>query len=59
MIAVATGHHCIRTGARIVLDVGKGRQETAGATLVAPRIDDKSNRRYHRVAETFRSGETY
>jgi len=49
LIAIATGHHCIQTGALIVLDVNRGRQEATGATLVAPRVDDKSDRRYNRV----------
>ena len=49
VIAIATGHHSIQTGALIVLDVGRGRQEAAGATLVAPRVDDKNDRRYNRV----------
>ena len=49
VIAVATGHHCIQTGAIILLDVDHGRQEATGATLVAPRVDDKSDRRYNRV----------
>ena len=49
LIAIATGHHSIQTGALIVIDARKGRQETSGATLVAPRVDDKSDRRYRRV----------
>ncbi|NQU25581.1 MAG: hypothetical protein HQ567_30210, partial [Candidatus Nealsonbacteria bacterium] len=49
LIAIATGHHCIQTGALIVIDVKQGRQETAGVTLVAPRVDDKKDRRYRRV----------
>jgi len=49
VIAIATGHHCIQTGALIVLDVRKGCQEATGATLVAPRVDDKTDRRYNRV----------
>ncbi len=49
LIAIATGHHCIQTGALIVLDVKKGRQEATGATLVAPRVDDKTDRRYNKV----------
>ena len=49
LIAVATGHHCIQTGALIVIDVRKGRQEAEGVTLVAPRVDDKKDRRYRKV----------
>ncbi len=49
VLAIATGHHCIQTGALMLLDVKKGRQETTGATLVAPRVDDKKDRRYRRV----------
>jgi len=49
VIAIATGHHCIQTGALLLLDIRKGRQERSGATLVAPRVDDKKDRRYNRV----------
>jgi len=49
VIAIATGHHCIQTGALVILDVRKGRQGASGATLVAPRVDDKTDRRYNRV----------
>jgi len=49
VIAIATGHHCIQTGALIVIDVKKGRQETSGVTLVAPLVADKKDRRYRRV----------
>jgi len=49
VLAIATGHHSIQTGALIVIDVTQGRQETTGATLVAPRVDDKKDRRYRRV----------
>jgi len=49
LIAIATGHHCIQTGALILIDVSQGRQETSGVTLVAPRVDEKTDRRYRRV----------
>ena len=49
LIAIATGHHSIQTGALIVIDVKKGRQEATGATLVAPLVADKKDRRYRRV----------
>jgi hypothetical protein len=49
LIAVATGHHCIQTGALIVIDVRKGRQEAEGVTLVAPRVDNKEDHRYRKV----------
>jgi len=49
LIAIATGHHSIQTGALIVIDARKGRQETTGVTLVAPRVDDKKDRRYRKV----------
>ncbi len=49
VIAIATGHHSIQTGAIILLDIDHGRQEATGATLVAPRVDDKKDRRYNRV----------
>jgi len=49
LIAIATGHHSIQTGALIRIDVKKGRQERTGATLVAPLVADKKDRRYRRV----------
>jgi len=49
VVAIATGHHSIQTGALIVIDVARGRQEAAGATLVAPRVEDKKDRRYNRI----------
>ena len=49
LIAIATGHHSIQTGALIVIDAKNGRQETSGATLVAPLVEDKSDNRYRRV----------
>jgi len=49
LIAIATGHHSIQTGALILIDVKKGRQETQGVTLVAPVVADKKDRRYRRV----------
>ena len=49
LIAIATGHHCIQTGALIVIDAKKGSRETSGVTLVAPLVEDKSDRRYRRV----------
>ncbi len=48
VIAIATGHHSIQTGALIVLDTRQGRQEATGATLVAPLVADKKDRRYNR-----------
>ncbi|MBT3198299.1 MAG: hypothetical protein HN350_00115 [Phycisphaerales bacterium] len=49
LIALASGHHSIQAGALILIDVNKGRQETSGATLVAPLVTDKKDRRYRRV----------
>ncbi|NQT37296.1 MAG: hypothetical protein HQ581_07400 [Planctomycetes bacterium] len=49
VLAIATGHHSIQTGALILLDVKHGRQETTGVTLMAPRVDDKTDRRYRKV----------
>ncbi|MDP6547114.1 MAG: hypothetical protein QGH60_24320, partial [Phycisphaerae bacterium] len=49
ILAIATGHHSIQTGALILIDVKKGRQETQGVTLVAPLVEDKKDRRYRRV----------
>ncbi len=49
LIAIATGHHCIQTGALIVIDAKKGSRESSGVTLVAPLVEDKSDRRYRRV----------
>jgi len=49
LLAIATGHHSIQTGSLIVIDVKKGRQEATGATLVAPLVADKTDRRYRRV----------
>ncbi len=36
IVAIATGHHTRQTGKLILIDPAKGRQETAGVTLVAP-----------------------
>ena len=33
LIAIATGHHCIQTGALIVIDAKKGSRESSGVTL--------------------------
>jgi len=49
VIAIASGHHSPQFGALVVIDVTRGRQETAGATLVAPRVEDKKDRRYGRI----------
>ena len=49
LIAIATGHHCIQTGALIMIDAKKGSRESSGVTLVAPLVEDKSDRRYRRV----------
>ena len=49
LIALASGHHSRQTGALIVIDAKKGRQEATGATLVAPLVEDKEDRRYRRV----------
>ena len=49
VIAIATGHHSMQTGALILIDVKQGRQETQGVTLVAPLVEDKTDRRYRRV----------
>jgi len=49
ILAIATGHHSIQTGALILIDVKKGRQERTGVTLVAPLVEDKTDRRYRRV----------
>jgi hypothetical protein len=49
ILAIATGHHSIQTGALILIDVKQGRQETKGVTLVAPLVEDKKDRRYRRV----------
>ncbi|MDP6636885.1 MAG: hypothetical protein QGG42_18450 [Phycisphaerae bacterium] len=49
ILAIATGHHSIQTGALILIDVKQGRQETQGVTLVAPLVADKKDRRYRRV----------
>ena len=49
VIAIATGHHCRQVGALILLDVKQGRQEAEGATLVAPVVADKRDRRYRKV----------
>jgi len=49
LIALASGHHSIQAGALIVIDVKKGRQEATGATLVAPLVEDKTDKRYRRV----------
>jgi hypothetical protein len=49
VIAIATGHHCRQMGALLRIDVNQGRQETTGATLVAPLVLNKKDRRYRRV----------
>ncbi len=49
ILAIATGHHSIQTGALILIDIKKGRQERTGVTLVAPLVEDKKDRRYRRV----------
>ncbi len=49
VIAIASGHHCIQTGALILIDVKQGRQEKAGVTLTAPLVEDKEDPRYRRV----------
>jgi hypothetical protein len=49
ILAIATGHHSIQTGALILIDVKKGRQERTGVTLVAPLVEDKKDNRYRRV----------
>ena len=49
IIAIATGHHSRQMGALIRIDVKQGNQENTGATLVAPLVEDKKDRRYRRV----------
>ena len=49
IIAIATGHHSAQIGALLRLDTKQGRQETSGATLVAPLVENKKDRRYHKV----------
>jgi len=49
VLAIATGHHSPQFGALIVIDVTQGRQEATGATLVAPRVENKKDRRYNRI----------
>ncbi|MCP4379221.1 MAG: hypothetical protein GY794_23995, partial [bacterium] len=49
LLAIATGHHSIQTGALILIDVKRGRQETEGVTLVAPMVKDKKDYRYRKI----------
>jgi hypothetical protein len=49
IIALASGHHSRQIGALIRIDIKEGRQEQSGATLVAPLVEDKQDKRYRRV----------
>ncbi len=49
IIAIASGHHSRQIGALLRIDVKQGRQEQTGATLVAPLVEDKHDKRYRRV----------
>ena len=44
VVAVATGHHSDQSGKLIVIDPARGRQENAGAQLIAPVRETKAQR---------------